>query len=433
MLPKGWKKKPLSSLLSSPVRNGYSPNCPDSPTGKWVLALNAAGEHGFNPTAIKPAPLNDKNVDKFMLEAGDFLVSRSNTSERVGLSALFRGEVQNCSYPDLLMRFRVKDDLVCPEYLEKFLQTYLVRTYFRRCASGTSSSMVKITGRVLEKLPVLLPPLPEQKKIAEILSCWDSAIETIEKLIDAKMRFKKGLMQRLLFGLSRFPDFVKSPVNNLHTSYGYLPSDWRYVQIHEIAKESSLRNKTSKDLTVLSCTKYDGLVDSLSYFGKRIFSEDLTNYRVVRRNEFAYATNHIEEGSIGYQNSYDEALISPIYTVFKASKEVDDRFLLYVLKSDLYLHIFRVNTSASVDRRGSLRWKDFSNLRVPLPSIEEQGAIADAIGCCDHEITTLRNYLSNIQSEKKGLMQQLLTGKTRVNMEKPHLKEEAVNAHAPHN
>jgi type I restriction enzyme S subunit len=155
-------------------------------------------------------------------------------------------------------------------------------------------------------------------------------------------------------------------------------------------------------------------VDSLAYFGRQIFSDDLATYKVVRRGQFAYATNHIEEGSIGYQHVCDTAVISPMYTVFKTNDLVDDGFLYKVLKSNLYIHIYQVNTSASVDRRGSLRWTEFSHIRIPVPTLEEQRAIAKVIDGQQREIELLQQKLDALRRQKKGLMQQLLTGKVRV-------------------
>lgn len=124
----------------------------------------------------------------------------------------------------------------------------------------------------------------------------------------------------------------------------------------------------------------------MSYFGKQVFSLDTSTYKVVSRGEFAYATNHIEEGSIGYQNIYDQGLVSPMYTVFKTDKTINDDYLYKVLKTATYRHIFQVNTSASVDRRGSLRWNEFAKLPIPLPPIEEQKEIAETLNTARQEI-----------------------------------------------
>jgi len=167
-------------------------------------------------------------------------------------------------------------------------------------------------------------------------------------------------------------------------------------------------------LPVLSCTKYDGLVDSLAYFGRQVFSRDVSTYKLVKRGQFAYATNHIEEGSIGYQDLYDEALISPMYTVFQTNDQVDDQFLYALLKTEYMRHQFEINTSGTVNRRGSLRWPAFSRIKVRLPRLEEQRKIADAVLAQERTINLLARKLAALQRQERGLMQRLLTGRVRV-------------------
>lgn len=192
-----------------------------------------------------------------------------------------------------------------------------------------------------------------------------------------------------------------------------LPRDWKKKRVEAIAHEVSVRNKENEELPVLSCTKYEGLVDSLKYFGRKIYSDNIENYKVVPRNSFAYATNHIEEGSIGYQDAYERALISPIYTVFETNSEIFDKYLYYLFKTELYRHIFEINTSASVDRRGSLRWTEFSQIYVPVPPLAEQKKIAEILSTWDRAIETLEKLIESKTRLKKGLMQKLLCGRTR--------------------
>jgi type I restriction enzyme S subunit len=278
---------------------------------------------------------------------------------------------------------------------------------------GITGDRLRLYPKDFEKVPVDIPSTGEQKTIATILSTWDHAIEKTEALIAAKERRKTGLMQRLLTGNVRFGEFVKSQARRKTKSYD-LPEDWGYPTIGDVAVAVSKKNGTKTSLPVLSCTKHSGLVDSLAYFGKQVFSKDLSTYKVVPRGAFAYATNHIEEGSIGYQDLHDKALISPMYTVFKTSGVVHDGFLFKLLKTEWYRHIFQTRTSASVDRRGSLRWKEFAKIHIPLPSMDEQGKIAEVLDKAEQEIEEHRNQLVALKEQKKGLMQQLLTGKVRV-------------------
>ena len=276
----------------------------------------------------------------------------------------------------------------------------------------SGSAQPQIIASSLGNLLLEFPPLPEQKKIAEILGACDEAIEAQERLIAQKQQRKKGLMQQLLTGKKRFPQFVRSEKMVSSRFFDY-PEDWSFVKIKDIADQVIRRNSYG-ELPVLSCTKHSGLVDSLSYFKKQVFAEDTSGYKVVEQGEFAFATNHLEEGSIGYQNLYERAIISPIYCVFKTRNTVDDSWLFPLVKTELYRHIFEANTNASVNRRGSIRWKEFKSIHVALPSVEEQIAIASVLSACDEEIDLQQNKLEQLKQQKKGLMQQLLTGKVRV-------------------
>ena len=297
--------------------------------------------------------------------------------------------------------------------INKFVFYYLTFVYQHIRELGHGGNQKNLNAGIIKNIVIPLPPLPEQRSIVNILTACDNAIGLTAQLIAAKQQHKRGLMQQLLTGKRRFKNFVCSEETQ-DTKIGLLPSEWRYVSIDDIAQQISERNTAGLNLPVLSCTKYEGLVESYRYFGRQIFSDDTSTYKVVYRHQFAYATNHIEEGSIGYQNLYDKALISPIYTVFETDPTVDDRFLYALLKTETYRQIFESSTSSSVDRRGSLRWKDFSCIKVPMPSIEEQEAIAEVLDTCDHDLSLLNRKLELLKKQKQGLMQQLLTGKVRV-------------------
>lgn len=281
-----------------------------------------------------------------------------------------------------------------------YLCAYLESLKYDKYNTGTAQP--KLNRETCEKLPVLIPPLPEQRKIANILSTWDKAIEKQRRLIEKLELRKKGLMQQLLTEKKRLPGFS---------------GEWKKIAIKDFAIEVSLKNNRNENWEVLSCTKYDGLVPSLQYFGRQVFSKDITQYKIVPQYCFAYATNHIEEGSIGYQSIYKNSLISPMYTVFKTdSNMIDDIFLYKLLKSHRAIYLYNVMMEGSIDRRGGLRWDNFSTIKIFLPDIKEQSAIADILVSCDNEILLAKQKLNKIRQQKKGLMQVLLTGKKRVNI-----------------
>jgi len=340
---------------------------------------------------------------------GDILFAGSGeTHEEIGKCvAYINKEVAYAGGDIVILSLSIGD----PEFLGYLLNQEIVN--YQKSKLGQGNSIVHIYGRFLKDIVIPFPPLPEQCKIAEILSAWDKAIELVGKQIEAKQRLKKGLMQQLLTGKIRFPGFIQSDAKQ-ETKFGDLPADWNYVPISKIAEQVLDQNDNGDDLPVLSCTKYDGLVDSLQYFGKQIFSKDTSAYKVVRRGDFAYATNHIEEGSIGYQDLYDKGLVSPMYTVFHTSEKVDDVFLYKLLKTELYRYIFEINTNASVNRRGSLRWNGFSKIKIPLPSRKEQLTLSAFLSIYERGIEINKKQLNLLKKQKQGLMQKLLTGEVRV-------------------
>lgn len=293
------------------------------------------------------------------------------------------------------------------EPLLRFIESFQQRT----------SGQTGIEMDMLKAYPMPLPPLTEQKKIAEILSTWDQAITLTERLLENSQQRKKGLMQQLLTGKRRL---VKSntKLTTKKTKTGELPGDWAYPKIAQICHQVTDKNIYDQQYPVLACSKHYGFVDSLKYFKKRVYSEDLTGYRVIPRGCIGFPANHVEEGSIGLQNLYDYGLVSPIYVVARPdSQKVNADYLYALLKTDHYRQIFSAATNASVDRRGSLRWKEFSQIHVPLPPLSEQSQIAEVLNLATKEITKLETDIDLLKQEKKALMQQLLTGMRRVNVE----------------
>jgi type I restriction enzyme S subunit len=323
------------------------------------------------------------------LRTGDVLYNITGAS--IGRCCLFPDNLGDANLNQHVCIIR-PNKIISKIFLAIALNSHLAQKQLYENQAGGGREGLNFENLGLFKIP--LPPLPEQKKIAEILSTWDKAFEHVNKLISAKTKHKKALMQQLLTGKWRFKEFEKD-ITKSNTRYGVIPSDWSYPKVGEIAEEVSNRNTNNSNITVLSCTKYDGLVESLKYFSRQVFSKDTSTYKVVKRGQFAYATNHIEEGSIGMLDILDEGLVSPMYTVFQTGDRVYIPFLYKVFKTELYRH-------------------GFALIHVPLPSFDEQQKISDCIDAIDREIKLLKKKVVTLKNQKKGIMQKLLTGKIRV-------------------
>ena len=347
-----------------------------------------------------------------IVKSGDIIMS----TVRPNLRGFARVEVDThnlvCSTGFAVLRCKNEQT---SEYLNQYLLSDFVYRQIDELVVG--SNYPAINNDDIRNLEVTIPiDRTEQHKIATILRTWDEAIEKTEGLIKANEKRLFLLTNSLIFGHARLG---KRPMHE-RTQHKWVssPKDWKLQQIGDIAVERSELNTGGATHTVLSCSKHDGFVRSLEYFKKQIFSKNLAGYKTIYRGDFGFPSNHVEEGSIGLQNLEDRALVSPIYIIFTPDKKrVHADFLFRLLKTKTYAHIFRASTSSSVDRRGNLRWKEFSSIPVCLPDLYEQKEISEFLTEQQSLIEGLYRYKRELQSQKRGLMQKLLTGAWQVKID----------------
>ncbi|MBI3520516.1 MAG: restriction endonuclease subunit S [Bacteroidetes bacterium] len=399
LIPIDWEVRKFKDIILEGRLGGNYENA-EANEGIPVMKMGNIDRGVIKLDKIQYLPEDCIYNEEDVLKEGDLLFNTRNTLDLVGKVAIWKNELPLAVYNSNLMRMKFDEAFVVSNYFMNYaFNSNYALNQLKSIATGTTS-VAAIYGRDLDTIKFILPSHQEQIAISKAISHWESCVDIINKLIFQKEQRKNWLMQQLLTGKKRLKGFEREKLV--------------MKNIHSFAKEISIKNKEDKDLVVLSCTKYDGLVPSLEYFGRKIYSDDLTTYKVVPKFHFAYATNHIEEGSIGYQSKMDLALISPMYTVFKTDENIDDVYLYRVLKSQLYIHEYKKRMEGSIDRRGGLRWDEFSKIKVPVPSIKEQNAISNFFLFVDKEIELLQNKLNYLKEQKKGLMQQLLTGKKRL-------------------
>ncbi|WP_339828965.1 restriction endonuclease subunit S [uncultured Parvibaculum sp.] len=347
------------------------------------------------------------------LRRGDILLNRTNSPDLVGKVGIVR-EDSEAVFASYLVRLHADQSKADPDFLNFWLNSSIAQIALKRLSTrGVSQANIN-PSEFRKHCPFPLAPLPEQHKIAEILRTWDEAIEKLEGLRAAKLSRQRMLTHSLVFGTRQLDRFHTSDEMIPHRWFT-LPASWDNKPIGKLAREISERNADAEQHEVLSCSKYDGFVRSLEYFKKQVFSADLSGYKKIWRGDFGFPSNHVEEGSIGLQNLTDVGVVSPIYTVFRfAPEKVVADYAFAVLKTGLYRHIFEVSTSASVDRRGSLRWSEFSKLPFPVPSLAEQRAISDVLRTGQADLDALTLEIETLTRQKRGLMQKLLTGEWRV-------------------
>ena len=318
-----------------------------------------------------------------LAEDGANIVNRSTP-----LAFLINGKVWVNNHAHVL---RVHKDIS-----RYYVCAYLESLNYEKYNTGTAQP--KLNREVCESIPVLLPPEIEQIKIAEVLSTWDKAIELQTAIIDKLTLRKKGLMQQLLTGKKRLKGF--SDVFNLSSLKGLID-------------EVSVRNGKLEGIPVLSVTNTRGFVSQLEQFDKEVASEDNSNYKIVYKGQFAYNPSRINVGSIDILRTFERGLLSPMYIVFKVNeRKLSADYLCQQLKSWWFVGHISNYVQGSV--RDSLSFDGLCSMKFFIPSIKEQNAIAEILTSADREIEKEKKKLEALKQQKKGLMQQLLTGKKRV-------------------
>ena len=405
MLPGNWVNTILSEIILGDIKNGYSPNPPEKDEGYWVLSLGALTGELLDLTQIKPAPKNSK-VLATRLYKDDFLISRSNTQDKVGRTARYQGGMLNLSYPDLMMRFRADKDKVDPIWLEVFLKSGSCVLYFRRNAVGSSATMVKINKKIVSCLPILLPTFPEQQKIARILSIWDAAVNCAQKLLENSKQQKKALMQQLLTGKQRLPGFSK---------------EWTKYTLKEMGtftKGSGLPKEHLRSTGELYAIPYTSIFTDF----KEVFKEsDISKYvsrsheGLTTRNKacllFASSSNMLENiGKCAGYTGKKEVAIGGDVIIFDTAQNIS--FLAYLFARRCHRNNFLRLSQGSTIRH--LYPHQLEMYQVFMPPLPEQTAIVQVLSAAEAVIGRYEIKLANLQSQKKVLMQQLLTGKKRV-------------------
>ena len=319
-------------------------------------------------------------------ESGDVMLSKSGS---LGDAIVIPDLPFEFSIFESLALLKTKRNHIDSEFLKQYLNSPISHEYFRLITSGVAVKHLHLVD--LRKILIMVPPLIEQKKIAKILRTWDDAIEKVEKLI----KLKKRRVQYIWASLINKAGHERKPISS-------------------IATEMSNRNKNGAVSRVLSVTNKNGLVLPEEQFQRRVASEDVSNYKIVQKGEYAYNPSRINVGSIARLDIHDEGILSPMYVTFALDlKNINsDYFLIWLSSSEARQRIVR---SAQGSVRDSVGFSDLSSIKIPLPNLEKQNKIVDVLNVLKSEIYCLQNKVEVLKSQKHGLMQKLLTGQWRVN------------------
>ncbi|MBE6234653.1 MAG: hypothetical protein E7112_00280 [Bacteroidales bacterium] len=283
-----------------------------------------------------------------------------------------------------------------------FLYDYLemdARKLYNQIQGGT---MAHITKGDMEQRYIPVPPMEEQRKIAEILGVWDEAIEKQSRLIEKLELRKRALMQHLLTGRIRLPGFT---------------TPWQKRRMKDCFEHITDTSNGCEYLPMTISARL-GLISQKDKFDRVIAGDSLKKYTHIQKGDFAYNkgnSNLYEMGCI-YRLKEQDAVVPFVYICFRPKQNVIGEFYQhFFINHGLDRQLKRIITSgARGDGLLNVDKTDFFELEIVYPPIAEQKAIAEVLTVADNEIATHRKKLDALRLQKRGLMQQLLTGKTRV-------------------
>lgn len=380
----------LGDIVS--ITSGESPS---------LYHLKAKGKYPY----VKVEDLN--NCEKYQESSREYS-DDNNTTIKAG-SIIF--PKRGASILNNKVRIAAKDIQMDSNMMAITPHTAIVDTEFlyirilheRLYRIADTSSIPQINNKHIIPYKIAVPPLAEQRKIAEVLGVWDEAIEKQARLIEKLALRKRGLMQRLLTGKLRLPNFNEEWRNTIFSSVIEKMSNGYTYDVNGVGNVPITRIETISK----------GIID-YSKVGNVLYVDELEKYKLHRGDILFSHINSIEHiGKVAIFEG-DEDLYHGMNLLLIRTKEVmSNIYLYYFLSSPIAIRKVRSLAKKAVNQ-ASISIAELKKLVIYIPEIKEQTAIAEVLTAADREIELAKEKLEYLRRQKRGLMQQLLTGKKRI-------------------
>ena len=395
MFPDGWELKRIGDIATVFTGGTPSRSAPeywlngDIPWARTTEVQNCVIREGDIKQRITQQGLAKSSAR--MAHAGTILIALIGQGKTRGQVALLTTDAainQNCA-------------AIClnKNHSPAFFFNYLLSQYQRIRGLSNSAGQSNLNGSTIQSLRVPVPPLVEQSKIASILVVSDRAIDKTHELVEKTIMQKKAVMQRLLTGKRRLPGFS---------------GEWSSHKLGELFTE---RVETARhDLPLLSITAKKGVINRDDVGRKDSSNEDKSKYRRICPGDIGYNTMRMWQGVSALSSL--EGIVSPAYTIVVPRDGIDAEFMSYLFQLPRTIHDFYRYSQGLTSDTWNLKFRHFKEVSVRVPGLQEQQAIAAFLNRCDKQTDFYGQLRDLLSEEKKALMQQLLTGKRRVKVDK---------------
>ena len=338
----------------------------------------------------------------FLIYKGEFAYNKSY-SNGYPYGALKKLDMyENGIVSPLYICFAASNKNKCPDFYVQYFEAGKMNSEIRAFAQegARNHGLLNIAVDDFFNSYLLYPWLPEQQKIADILTTQDKVIEMKEKRLAEKQRQKKYLMQQLLTSKKRLPGF---------------DGKWKKTPLKELLKERKTYSIKGAEYPHVTLSTEGIYAKSDRYDRDHLVKDEEKEYKITRKGDICYNPANLKFGVI-CMNNFGDAIFSPIYVTFEVVGNVSSAFLAnYLMRWD-FINAVRKYEEGTVYERMAVKPEDFLKYEIILPPYEEQVAIAEILSAADRELELLHQDLEQEKQKKKALMQLLLTGIVRVNM-----------------
>ena len=410
-----WQEMPLHELISGKLQNGAFVQKPEK--GRGLLFANVVNMYGgihLDYDSLERLNVAESDIEQYKLNEGDILVVRSSLKrEGIGQSCIARNLPETVFYDCHLIRVVPDQSKILADFLSFFWRSPAGKQDLINRSKTTTMTTINQAG--LSGALVPLPPLPEQKKIAHILSTVQRAIEAQERIIQTTIELKKALMHKL------FTEGLRNELQK-QTEIGPIPESWATPTVESVCtiKASAMSYSQLENASnVANGVNVIGIkVSDMNLSGNEIEFRSANLERQLPEKEALKRTvpaNSIVFPKRGAAIATNKKRLTAGYTV------LDPNLIaitpMYSLNPRYLFHWFNTFDLKKITDPGptpQLNKKDIAPLHFPMPPVEEQEAIASAIDSVDEKIDLHSRKHDQIQDLFRTLLHELMTAKTRV-------------------
>ena len=348
--------------------------------------------------------LTPEEIRNFKVRRGDVFFTRtSETVEEIGVASVMLYEPYDTVFSGFVLRARPRDGRLNNRYKQYCFASRVVRSQIISNATYTTRALTN--GRALSTVWIAVPPSPEQRAIAEVLSDVDGLIDSLEALIAKKRAIKQATMQQLLTGKTRLPGFSGAWELGILADFGVFQSGSGFPL--------EFQGHQSGDYPFFK-------VSDLSGEGNQLFMKNANHYisEDVRKKLGAI---RFEPGSIVFAK-IGAAIFLERKRLLSQESCLDNNMMAFTLTNDFacprfFHYIFlriELGKLVSATALPALSGRHIGAVSIPIPPLAEQRAIAAVLSDMDAEIAALEQRRDKTIAIKQGMMQQLLTGRVRL-------------------